>query len=190
MSVNQPEMLRTVLTRTGLGPIFCRHSFGMLRWVEIWGAKMGRYSDMEAKIVAGRLAYDNARHAKLFADRARALGFDPGSYRITTAGTATYIPLLETDDLPSNMGFAHGTLEHFTDLLELYASVADPESRRVLESVHADVQEERKMLGSILSRWPAGPEAERARAQATLAHQVYAEREDQEAKGYGAISDA
>lgn len=190
MAIRRPEALRAVLARTGLGPVFCRHATGMLRWVEIWGVKMGRYADLEAKIVAGRLGYDNARHAKLFAERAKALGFDPASYRLTPAGVATYTPLLETDDVPSNMGFARGALDHFTQLLELYMSVADPGSRTALETVHQDVQEHRELLAGFLSRWPAGPEAERARSQAALAERLYAEREDHELTHYASLPHA
>ncbi|MEZ4546617.1 MAG: hypothetical protein R3B51_02355 [Thermodesulfobacteriota bacterium] len=79
MSIRNPDRLKEVLSDPKrLARAFSRHTYGMLSWVDLFGGKLKSIKDLDTKLVATRIIADNARHAKLFSDRARELGGDAG----------------------------------------------------------------------------------------------------------------
>ena len=67
------------------------------------------------------------------------------------------------------------------ELLELYISVADPRSRKVLLEVKKDVEDHLSMLrGYFQSQADSNSKKDRAETIKTLAEDKYAEREEQE----------
>ena len=186
ISIQNPEELKEVLSRPGnLGKALSRHTYGMLSWVDLFSARVPLAKGIETKIIVSRIVADNAKHSKLFSDRAEELGQDPQSYRPPEIGQEIY-DILDTYEDPSDyLAYALGSLVHFRELLELYVSVADPGSREVLLEVKKDVEDHLSMLrGYFQSR--AGGDSERDRAETikTAAEDKYAERELQEVNWY------
>jgi len=157
----------------------------MLSWVDLFGSKLKYISNIEMKLVTAKIIADNARHAKLFSDRAKELGENPETYKPPDIGQQIY-DILETYDNPfDDYAYAWGSLIHFSSLLDLYISVADPKSREILQEVNKDVEAHL----SILKRYfksNADSEEKRNRAEEikTIADDIYTDREDEEMKWY------
>ena len=186
ISIRNPEELKEVLSRPGkLGKALSRHTYGMLSWVDLFSARVPLAEDIETKIIVSRIVADNAKHSKLFSDRAKELGQDPRSYRPPGIGQEIYDILDTYEDPPDYLAYALGSLVHFRDLLELYVSVADPGSRKVLLEVKKDVEDHLSMLrGYFQSRAGGDSEKDRAEAIKTTAEDKYAEREQLEVNWY------
>ncbi len=182
MSIRNPEKLKEVLSRPGnLGKALSRHTYGMLSWVDLFGAKLPSVNGIETKIIVSRIVADNAKHSKLFSDRAKELGQDPQSYKPPEIGQEIY-DILDTYTDPFDLlAYALGSLVHFNELLELYISVADSRSREVLLEVKKDVEDHLSMLrGYLRSQADSNSRKDRAETVKTVAEDKYAEREEQE----------
>jgi len=138
MSIRDPEKLKEVLSDPKrLAKAFSRHTYGMLAWVDLFGDKLKFIKDIDNKLVVARVIADNAKHAKLFSDRARELGETPETYKPPEIGQRIYDILETYDNTFDDFAYAWGSLIHFSALLSLYHSVADPQSRHVIEQVSA-----------------------------------------------------
>lgn len=182
MSIRNTEKLKEVLSvPETLGKALSRHTYGMLSWVDLFGARLASINGVETKIIVSRIAADNAKHAKLFSDRAKELGQNPQLYKPPEIGQKIY-DILDTYTDPSDfLAYALGSLVHFMELLELYISVADPRSRKVLLEVKKDVEDHLSMLrGYFQSQSDSNSKKDRAETIKTLAEDKYAEREEQE----------
>ncbi|HEY7535463.1 MAG TPA: hypothetical protein VH878_05915, partial [Thermodesulfobacteriota bacterium] len=81
--------------------------------------------------------------------------------------------------------YAWGSLIHFSSLLDLYHSVADTESRSVIENVQIDVKEHLRLLDCYFEINANTPEKKkRAEEIKMLADEIYTDREDEEIKWY------
>jgi rubrerythrin len=186
MSIRNPKKLKEVLSEPKrLARAFCRHSYGMLSWVDLFGAKLKYISDLEMKLVAARIIADNAKHAKLFSDRAKELGEKPESYKPPQIGQRIYDILEEYNDTFDEFAYAWGSLIHFSSLLDLYGSVADQKSREVIGEIHRDVKEHLSLLEKYFELKANTPEKrKRAEEVKMVADKIYADREDEEIKWY------
>lgn len=177
MSVANANELRGVLAAPqALGRCLARHAFGMRCWVELMGRNLGRFERPADLAVVARLVGDNARHMLLFRARAIALGVDPDGYRAPPAGAVIYERLEGLTDASDMAAFALGSLDHFSELLSIYRSVADDDTSAVIDQVLADVDEHRALLGGLL-----GGRGETLRAEA---ERLYEARELMEVGGY------
>lgn len=186
ISIRNPEKLKEVLSKPeNLGKALSRHTYGMLSWVDLFGAKLPSVNGIEAKIIVSKIVADNARHSKLFSDRAKELGQNPQSYRPPEIGREIY-ELLDTYNDPLDcLAYALGSLVHFKELLELYISVADSRSRKVLLEVKKDVEDHLSMLrGYLQSQVDVNSKKDRAETIKTVAEDKYTEREEQEINWY------
>lgn len=186
ISIRNPEKLKEVLSKPeNLGKALSRHTYGMLSWVDLFGAKLSSVSDIKTKIVVSKIVADNARHSKFFSDRAKELGQDPQSYRPPEIGREIYDLLNTYNDPFDCLAYALGSLVHFKELLELYISVADSRSREVLLEVEKDVEDHLSMLGEYFqSQADSNSKRDRAETIKTVAEDKYAEREEQEINWY------
>lgn len=186
MSIRNPEQLRQVLSDPKrLARAFSRHSYGMLAWVDLFGAKLKTIKNLEMKVVAARVIADNAKHAKLFSDRARELGEKPETYKPPQIGQRIYNILEEYDDPFDEFAYAWGSLIHFSALLDLYHSAADSKSRAVVEEVHRDVKRHLSLLEKYFETNADTPQKKnRAEEVKAVADKIYADREDEEIKWY------
>ncbi|MEE9176533.1 MAG: hypothetical protein V3U19_10210, partial [Thermodesulfobacteriota bacterium] len=129
MSIRNPEQLKEVLSDPRrLAKAFSRHSYGMLVWVDLFGYKLKSIKDLDNKLVVTKVIADNVKHAKLLSDRARELGETPETYKPPEIGQRIYDILDTYDDTFDDFAYAWGSLIHFSALLSLYHSVADPQS--------------------------------------------------------------
>ena len=186
ISIRNPEKLKEVLSKPeNLGKALSRHTYGMLSWVDLFGAKLPSVNGIETKIIVSTIVADNARHSKLFSDRAKELGQNPQSYRPPEIGQEIY-DLLDTYNDPFDcLAYALGSLAHFKELLELYISVADSRSQEVLLEVKRDVEDHLSMLrGYFQSQADSNSKKDRAETIKTVAEDKYAEREEQEINWY------
>ncbi len=186
MSIRDPERLKNVLSDASrLARAFSRHSYGMLVWVDLFGAKLKSFDDPQMKLVAARIIADNAKHAKLFSDRAKELGENPKTYIPPQIGQKIY-DILEAYEEPfDEFAYAWGSLIHFSSLLQLYRSVADPKSRAIIEEVHVDVEEHIKLLERYFEANANTPEKKnRAKELKMKADRIYTDRENEEIKWY------
>lgn len=169
----------------GLARAFSRHVYGMLSWVDIFGAKLSSIDDLDMKVVAARVVADNARHAKLFRKRAEELGENPDTYKPPEIGQRIYDILEDLETPIDYFAYAWGSLIHFASLLDLYQSVADPMSREVIRTVQDDVSEHLTHLEEYF-RVNAETLDRKARAEEikTKAETIYAEREEKEIDWY------
>jgi hypothetical protein len=186
MSIRNPEKLKEVLSDPKrLARAFSRHTYGMLAWVDLFGSKLKSIKDIETKIVATQIIADNAKHAKLFSDRARELGERSETYRPPDIGQRIYDILEEYQDPFDDFAYAWGSLIHFSSLLKIYHSVADPKSRAVIEEVQGDINEHLYFLEKYFKTNTDTPEKKRrAEEVKAIADKVYADREDEEIKWY------
>jgi len=157
----------------------------MLAWVDLFGGKLKTIRDLEMKLVAARIIADNAKHAKLFSDRAKELGEKPETYKPPLIGQKIYDFLDAYDDPFDDFAYAWGSLIHFSSLLDLYNSVADSKSRVVVEEVQRDVKEHLKLLDKYFELNANTPEKKkRSEEIKMLADRIYTDREDEEIKWY------
>ncbi len=186
MSIRNPDRLREVLSDPRrLARAFSRHTYGMLAWVDIFGAKLGSIRDPGVKLVAAEIIADNARHAKLFSDRARELGERPDEYKPPRIGQEIYDILESYADTFDELAYAWGSLVHFSALLDVYRAAADDESRRVIEEVQGDVRRHLGYLEKYFERCADTPEKKkRVEEVKSVADGIYADREDVEIKWY------
>ena len=177
MSVANADELRRVLAEPrALGRCLARHASGMRCWVELFGRTLGRFGPPQDLAVAARLVGDNARHMLLLRERASALGADPDGYRAPPVGAVIYQRLEGLDEASGMAAFALGSLDHFSELLAIYRSVADHDTCVVIDEIQADVDAHRALLGGLVG---SGGHALRAEAQ-----RLYEEREPIEVEGY------
>ncbi|MEW6144411.1 MAG: hypothetical protein AB1598_05270 [Thermodesulfobacteriota bacterium] len=186
MSIRDPERLRKTLSDPKrLARAFSRHTYGMLAWVDLFGAKLKTIRDLDVKLVAAVIIADNAKHAKLFSDRARELGETPETYKPPRIGQEIYDILESYDDTFDELAYAWGSLVHFSALLDVYHSVADGKSLRVIEEVQTDVRRHLKELEGYFARSADKPEKKkRAEEIKSVADRIYADREDVEIEWY------
>lgn len=186
MAIRNKENLKEVLSDPKrLAKAFSRHTYGMLAWVDLFGGKLKSIHSLEMKIVAAQVIADNAKHAKLFSDRARELGETPETYKPPEIGQRIYDILETYHSTFDDFAYAWGSLIHFSSLLELYHSVADPRSRLVIEEVQEDVGKHLKSLETYFEVNVDTPEKEKRLEEIkTIADEIYADREDIEIKWY------
>ncbi|GBD39650.1 hypothetical protein HRbin37_01934 [bacterium HR37] len=186
MAVRNPEILKEVLGNPRcLARAFSRHVYGMVTWVDVFGGKLKSIKDLDAKLIAARVIADNAKHAKLFSDRARELGDNPQGYRPTQIGERIYEFLESYEDTIDCFAYALGSLNHFMSLLNLYYDVADAKSKRIIEEIRKDVEEHIGLLERYIKAHASTPERiKRAEELRLLAESIYTEREDEEIKWY------
>jgi len=165
--------------------VFSRHTYGMLSWVDLFGSKLKYISNIEMKLITTKIIADNARHAKLFYDRAKELGENPEIYRPPDIGQKIY-DILKTYDNPfDDYAYAWGSLIHFSSLLDLYISVADPKSREIFQEVNKDVHAHLSILKQYFkSEADSEEKINRAEEIKTIADNIYTDREDEEMKWY------
>ncbi|MCY3986806.1 MAG: hypothetical protein OXF23_07205 [Candidatus Dadabacteria bacterium] len=182
MSIRNPEKLKQILSvPENLGKALSRHTYGMLSWVNLFGAKLASVDCIETKIIVSRIVADNAKHSKLFSDRAKELGQNPQLYKPPEIGQEIYDILDTYTDPYSFLSYALGSLVHFRKLLEIYISVADPRSQKILLEVKKDVEDHLLMLrGYFRSQTDSNSKKNHAEAIKTLAEDKYTEREEQE----------
>jgi hypothetical protein len=167
---NREELHALLAGDVRLGWVFARHAYGMRAWVDLFAGRRDDIADPALAALVGRIVLDNARHALLFAERARAHGIDAGAYVCPPEGEAIYTRLDALRDPDEVVGYALGSLDHFEELLSVYAGVAEwPEDVAVIAEVRADTAAARAAL-----RGMAGP---RAAALADEAHELYRLRE-------------
>jgi len=157
----------------------------MLCWVDLFGAKLKSVSNLEMKLITAQIIADNAKHAKLFSDRAKELGEDPESYKPPEIGQKIY-DILETYDNPfDDFAYAWGSLIHFSNLLEVYIGVSDPKSLKVLQEVKNDVEGHLSILERYFNS-EADSEEKKKRAEEIkeTADKIYTDREDVERELY------
>ena len=157
----------------------------MLCWVDLFGSKLKYISNIEMKLVTAKIIADNARHAKLFSDRAKEMGETPETYKPPDIGQKIYDILETYDNSFDDYAYAWGSLIHFSELLDLYMSVADPKSMKILEEVSNDVNVHLSVLDKYFTS-EADSEDKRRRVEEikSVADGIYADREDEERKWY------
>ena len=178
--------MKKILSRPeSIAKVFSRHTYGMLSWVDLFGAKLKYITDLDMKLITSKIISDNARHAKMFSERAKELGETPETYRPPDIGQKIY-DILETYDDPfDDYAYAWGSLIHFSELLDLYISVADPESREVFEEVKKDVGGHLQLLEQYFkSEAESEDRKNRAEDIKAVADDIYSDREDVEMEWY------
>jgi hypothetical protein len=166
---NRVELEQTLRRPGGLGPVFARHAYGMRRWVELFGARLPTVSDPYLTELLAQLVAWNARHARLFRERAVAHGVNPDLYVCPPEGEVIYDTLAPLDGEDA-LAYALGSLEHFADLLAVYHGAAQLRAdREVLAEVRGDNERAIAALRSIVAR-PDSPAA-------ADAHELYRVRE-------------
>src|SRR5438477_11771201 len=136
---NVSELSRVLAERERLGKVFARHAYGMRAWVDLFSARVPAVGDPAAKALLARLVADNARHMNLFRERAIAHGVDPDAYLAPIEGEALYERLDELTDLREVEAFALGSLDHFAELLAIYAAAARDGHCAAIETVRSAV---------------------------------------------------
>ncbi len=187
MSIRNPEELKQILSHPKrLARALSRHAFGMLAWVDVFGAKLKSFPNPDTKLVVSRIIADNARHAKLFSDRARELGETPEIYKPPEIGQRIYDILDAFDDPFDDFAYAWGSLIHFSNLLEIYEGVADKKSKKVIKIAQKDVKEHLRLLEDFFTQEATTPEKKkRAEEVRKIADDIYTDREDIERRWYG-----
>jgi hypothetical protein len=170
------EELESVLSESArLGHVFARHAYGMRRWVDLFAARIAGIDDPELKELVAVLVADNARHMNLFRERALAHGVDPDAYRAPAEGELIYARLDAMTDFEAVAGYALGSLDHFAELLSVYAGAAAGDDAVVVAAVREDVDRMRARLRPLAA---AGEHAE------AEAHELYRVREIAETPRY------
>ncbi len=175
MLQNRAELEQVLREPGSLGAVFARHAYGMRRWVDLFAVRIPDIEDAEITELVARIVSLNAKHTVLFRDRAWAHGVDPDAYECPPEGEIIYArmaPLGQAETL----SYALGSLEHFADLLAVYAEAADdwPDAE-VLAEVRADNDQSIARLREVV-RDPTAPLAD--------AHELYRLREIAEAPLY------
>jgi hypothetical protein len=134
---NRSQLEHVLRGHRRLGAAFARHAYGMRRWVDLFAARLPEIRDPYLTELVAGIVHQNARHAVLFSERAIAHDVDPDLYQCPPEGEATYegMPL----NLDETLAYALGSLEHFADLLAVYAEIAElQDDVEVLSEVRAD----------------------------------------------------
>ena len=170
------EELETILSESArLGQVFARHAYGMRRWVDLFAARIAEIDDPRHKELVAVLVADNARHMNLFRERALAHGVDPDAYRVPVEGELIYQRLDQKAEFEDVAGYALGSLDHFAELLTVYARAATGGDAAVIASVREDVDGMRAQLRPLAA---SGEDAE------AEAHELYRVREIAETPRY------
>jgi hypothetical protein len=149
----------------------------MRRWVELFAARIPAIKDPYLVEFVGSIVADNARHMVLFRERAIAHDVDPDRYVCPPEGEVIYDRMAPLDDADT-LAYALGSLEHFSELLAVYADAAeDQRDAEVLTQVRADNELAIARLREVV-RHPRPPAA-------VHAHELYRLRELVEAPLYG-----
>ena len=169
MLENRSELEQVLRGPAGLGAVFARHAYGMRRWVELFAARIPAIEDPYLTELVAAIVSQNARHTVLFRERALAHNVDPDRYECPPEGELIYERLapLDTDE---TLAYALGSLEHFADLLAVYAeSAQDGRDRAVLAEVASDNDRAVARLRAVIDDSAARAAAE--------AHELYRLRE-------------
>jgi hypothetical protein len=163
------------ILRGRLGAAFTRHAYGMRRWVDLFALRVPAIEDPYLTELVTGIVHQNARHARMFRERAQAHGVDPDLYLCPPEGEATYEGMpADTDE---TLAYALGSLEHFGDLLAVYAEIAElPADAEVLAEVRADNDRAIAQLRERVGQSGNGA--------AATAHELYRVRELAEAPLY------
>lgn len=174
MVENRAELQQVLRGR--LGAAFARHAYGMRRWVDVFSSRIPDIEDAYLTELVAGIVHQNARHMVLFRERAIAHCVDPDLYECPPEGLTIYEQMapLEVDEM---LAYALGSIEHFADLLAVYAEVAEQDGdAEALAQVRAEndraVEQLRELVGS-------------ADDAAGVAHELYRVRELAEAPLYG-----
>lgn len=179
MLANREELESTLAGGDLLGAVFARHAYGMRRWVDLFAARIPSIDDPAVKELVAVLVADNARHMNLFRERAIAHGVDPDAYLAPIEGEAIYQRLDELTDLREVEAFALGSLDHFAELLAIYAAAARDGDGAAIETVRSDVERMRAEL--------RGRVGKNGHTRAGEAHELYRRRELAETPRYAGV---
>jgi hypothetical protein len=178
MLANREELEATLAEGHLLGAVFARHAYGMRRWVDLFSTRVPGIAEPEAKELVATLVADNARHMNVFRARAAAHGVDADLYVPPVEGEAIYERLDELAGIDDIAGYALGSLDHFAELLDVYAAAADADDRAAIATVRADVERARATLRAVEARSDRAAEA----------HELYRRRELVEIPRYAGVS--
>jgi hypothetical protein len=173
---NRLELEQALRAPGGLGAAFARHAYGMRRWVDLFAARIPAIEDPHLTELVAGIVSQNARHMVLIRERATAHGVDPDLYVCPPEGEAIYERMAPLD-ADEALAYALGSLEHFADLLSVYAEAAEDErDSEVLTTVRADNDRTIARLRGLVR--------EAAASAAADAHELYRLRELAEAPLY------
>ncbi|MBV9917517.1 MAG: hypothetical protein JO153_13515 [Solirubrobacterales bacterium] len=168
MLQNRSELEQMLRGPGSLGAVFARHAYGMRRWVELFAVRLPQIADAQLTELVASIVCLNAKHTVLFRERALAHGVNPDAYVCPPEGQLIYERMAPLD-AQQTLAYALGSLEHFADLLAVYAEVArDQRDAEVLAAVRADNDRSIARLREVVGH-PAGPSA--------AAHELYRLRE-------------
>ena len=179
MLANRQELESTLAGGDLLGAVFARHAYGMRRWVDLFAARVPSIDDPQAKELVALLVADNARHMNIFRERATAHGVDPDAYVAPAEGEAIYERLDALSELDDVAAYALGSLDHFAELLGVYAGAARDGDRAAIDAVRCDVERMRAALRTRVGGHGGDHAAE--------AHELYRRRELVETPRYAAV---
>jgi hypothetical protein len=148
----------------------------MRRWVDLFTARIPAIEDPYLVELVGSIVAHNARHMVLFRERAIAHNVDPDRYICPPEGEVIYDRMAPLDHAET-LAYALGSLEHFGELLAVYADAAeDQRDAEVLAEVRADNDLAIAQLHEVVHH-PYAPAA-------VHAHELYRLRELAEAPLY------
>ncbi len=134
-----------------IGKVFARHAYGMRRWVDLFSIRVPQTDDPLAKQLLAELVAVNARHMNMFRVRALAHGVDPDAYVAPREGEAIYERIEIIDDFDELVAYAAGSLDHFGQLLDTYASGAEGEDAATIAAVAGDNDAARERLAELMA---------------------------------------
>jgi hypothetical protein len=173
---NRDELEQVLRFSAVLGAVFARHAYGMRRWVDHFAARIPAIEDPHLVELVASIVSQNARHMVLFRERAIARGVDPDRYVCPPEGEVIYDRMAPLDD-DATLAYALGSLEHFAELLAVYAAAAEgARDVEVLAEVRTDNDRAITRLREVVSH-PSAPAA-------VDAHELYRLRELAEAPLY------
>ena len=134
MLQNRSELEQVLRRSAVLGVVFARHAYGMRRWVDLFAARIPAIDDPYLVELVASIVSQNARHMVLFRERAIAHDVDPDRYVCPPEGELIYERMAPLDE-HDTLAYALGSLEHFADLLAVYAQAAeqDPDAEVIAE---------------------------------------------------------
>lgn len=135
-----------------IGKVFARHAYGMRRWVDLFSTRVPMTCDPLAKQLLAEIVAANARHMNLFRQRAIAHRVDPDMYVAPPEGEAIYERIEIIDDFDELVAYAAGSLDHFGQLLDVYAAGAEGDDAATIAIVAADNDAARERLAAIMLR--------------------------------------
>ncbi len=176
MLENRSELQHVLGKSAVLGAVFARHAYGMRRWVELFAVRIPEVEDPYLVELVADIVSQNARHMVLFRERAIAHSVDPDRYVCPPEGELIYERMAPLDE-QATLAYALGSLEHFSDLLGVYADAAeDRADADVLAVVRADNDRAVARLRAVVP--------DPAATAAADAHELYRLRELAEAPLY------